>query len=83
MRDVEKGRKFEVTLREIVVDDCSGYYVVNCVDLRTGVIVKSTDVFDNLHDALSEFADAQADWYEELGCNSTTDEWHVVVDLTL
>ena len=76
-------RSFVATLRETIVDDCSGYFFADLVDDLTGEVLRTSEVFDSLHYALSEFADLQAAWYEELGCCSTTDRWQVIVNVTI
>lgn len=76
-------KKFEVCLREVVIDDCGGYYCADCVDLSTGEIVRVGKTFDNLGDALADFAERQHEWYDSLGCCSTTDEWHVTMNVVL
>ena len=55
-----------------------------CLDRFTGEIVRESQLYYDLHEALTEFANDQYRWFEELNVpNNVRDVWHVSVDISL
>ena len=78
------NKHYSVTLNAVEDENgVGGYYQVELVDVDTMKILKKSELIDNLHDALLDLADLQYEWYEELGCCSTSDLWSVRVCVDL
>lgn len=77
-------RRYEVTISECVKDGVLEGYFVECIDRDTYEVVRHSEMFDNIGDAVEAFAELQRKWYDDLNvAPNNLDAWHLKIDITL
>ena len=76
--------KYVVSVHEVTdVDNMLIGYEVDCID-ELGVVVRHSEVYDNLQEAINAFAELQYRWWNELNVPANQgDAWTLKIDLSI